>query len=174
LPYSSRTSSPRESAHAWFSRSSGPHGRRAGFLNYLPTSKHLHVLTSIPTSTSLPRAEGCSCAHQSARRTLTKYGGDGHRRSDVETAPERLHVYRVRTLHLSPVRRTLRGSFSIRRRSWWIFVRGRWREPPPRQIPRPAETPPLLPATSSSIISSPSRSSGPVPRAWPACRSVPS
>jgi Fe-S oxidoreductase len=67
---------PRESAHAWFLAFLWGHMVAVlGFLNYLPYSKHLHVLTSIPNvyfSSLAPK--GAIAPINLADETLTKYG----------------------------------------------------------------------------------------------------
>jgi Fe-S oxidoreductase len=67
---------PRESAHAWFLAFFWGHMVAVlGFLNYLPYSKHLHVLTSIPNvyfSSLAPK--GAIAPVNLADETLTKYG----------------------------------------------------------------------------------------------------
>ena len=67
---------PRESAHAWFLAFFWGHMVAVlGFLNYLPYSKHLHVLTSIPNvyfSSLAPK--GAIAPINLADETLTKYG----------------------------------------------------------------------------------------------------
>jgi Fe-S oxidoreductase len=67
---------PRESAHAWFLAFFWCHMVAVlGFLNYLPYSKHLHVLTSIPNvyfSSLAPK--GAIAPINLADETLTKYG----------------------------------------------------------------------------------------------------
>jgi Fe-S oxidoreductase len=67
---------PRASAHAWFLAFFWGHMVAVlGFLNYLPYSKHLHVLTSIPNvyfSSLAPK--GALAPINLADETLTKYG----------------------------------------------------------------------------------------------------
>jgi Fe-S oxidoreductase len=67
---------PRESAHAWFLAFFWGHMVAVlGFLNYLPYSKHLHVLTSIPNVYfSSLAAKGALVPINLADETLTKYG----------------------------------------------------------------------------------------------------
>jgi Fe-S oxidoreductase len=67
---------PRESAHAWFLAFFWGHMVAVlGFLNYLPYSKHLHVLTSIPNVYfSSLAAKGALAPINLADETLTKYG----------------------------------------------------------------------------------------------------
>ncbi|HMK38191.1 MAG TPA: (Fe-S)-binding protein, partial [Bacteroidota bacterium] len=70
-----------ENAHAWFRAFFWAHALAVlGFLNYLPYSKHLHVLTSVPNvyfSSLAPK--GALSPVNLADETLTKYGA-----TDVE------------------------------------------------------------------------------------------
>jgi Fe-S oxidoreductase len=67
---------PQESAHGWFLAFFWAHMVAVlGFLNYLPYSKHLHVLTSVPNvyfSSLAPK--GALTPINLADETLTKYG----------------------------------------------------------------------------------------------------
>ena len=73
------------------------------FLNYLPYSKHLHVV-DVAASTSLleherARAEVASCGRWTSRRSVEQFGASRRRAPVVEEPARRLLVHRVRPLH---------------------------------------------------------------------------
>ena len=74
-----------------------------GFLNYLPFSKHLHVLVSLPntylSNTEGPGAEGRDALHGSRGRDRGVVRGERRRAADVEKPARRLFVHAVWALH---------------------------------------------------------------------------
>jgi len=164
---------PRESAHAWFLAFFW--GHMVAVLGFLITSPIRSTSTSSRPSQRLfllPGAEGAIAPVNLADETLTKYGA-----TDIEdlTWKQLLNGFTCtecgRCTSVCPANAT--GKL-LNPKKIMVDIRSRTMEKPllwlPR--PRPGEMHRRSPAGSSSTISSPSRSSGPVPRAWPACRSV--
>ena len=138
-----------------------------GFLNYLPYSKHLHVLTSVPNVYFSPLGpKGALAPINLADETLTKYGA-----TDVDDLTWKQLLNGItctecgRCTAVCPANIT--GKLLNPKK---IMTDIRAAAEGEGENCRDATI--RCSATSCSTISSPNRSSGPAPPAWPACRNA--
>ena len=84
------------------------------FLNYLPYSKHLHVLTSLPniylSNTSGPGMKGAMRYMDLEAEDVEQFGASDVDASGVEESSRRIFVHRVRPLHRGVSGATSRAS----------------------------------------------------------------